>query len=437
MDDIEVHQDEGYHHMDADAGVDGTVGGDLPGLPSEAAFDGPAPVHQHAAPEPATGYASMFSRMFNPEKRKVAFEDAAAGSDADNGEDGEDDHGGGGGSDEGDAHGGEHDDDEDADDAEDVKKAWYLRQMKKLHGPTQAGFGSGIPIRPMTMRHSLRDIKAEFHKMCADLDEEEGERNMKMMLSFAVHGSERANWFFGGPLMLNGWGGYFNDELNTGRHDRIIAQLQAKYSKYTSWGPEMQLAKALGTSAMSFHLAQKYGDTVSAWMQDGEFLEAVDRTRAQMRQSRGQPPPEQSFRSQMPGAAQASPMQQPPVMRQQPMSRPGSEYVFSSAGTIVPSPGISIGINTRPHRNVQAPPVTRVQEMMAAPPSPRSPAASDPNSHHSDRCRSPAPSAASSDSGIKPMTSEPSQQTGRSGRQSNATSGGGRGRRGGKRVLQL
>ena len=437
MDEIEIQQDQGYRTMDADAGVEG-LGAEL-GRSRTATHGQPAapPVMSQIPPEVTGEQTSLFSRMFNPEKRKVAFEDGGAGGE----EDGEEA-----------APGGEEDDDgdeagadagglpESAEDEEDVQKAWFLRQMQKMQGAAQAGCGGGIPLRRMTMRHSLREIKAEFHKMCADIDEEEGERTMKMVLSFVVRGSEWGNRFMGSPFMLNGWSGYFDDELKTGRHDRVISQLQAKYSRYAQLGPELQLARALATSAFLFHISQKCGDSVSAMLQQPDFLDAVQAVQGLWaREGRGPtvgnnvPPAMGRGMDPNIGGARG------PRGRQQPMSRPDAAFIFSQDGTIRPN----VGIRTRPSTAYTST-YTRVDEMPPTPPTSPAPTAptadrASPASSSHSRSRAPStsaaaprspshasspPSAASSDSGVKPLSS---------GKQSGATSTAGRGSRGGAR----
>ena len=378
---------------------------------------------------PPEGGPSLFSRMFNPDKRKVAFEDAGGGGGGGGGggeedggdeEDGDDESAGGEGAGEGPSA---------AEDEEDIQKAFFLRQMRKM----QAGVAGGYPVRPMTMRHSLRDIKAEFHRMCAELDEEEANKTMKLVLHWVGQGSEWANMFLGSPLMLNGWSGYFDDELKTGKHDRVLAQLHAKYSRYTQLGPELQLVRAMAVSAFLFHMCQKGGDSVTAWLQQPGFLEAVMRTRSQMQgEASGSVPatgaPAMGVGFAPPAAVPGPAVAQP--MRQQPMSRPQAAFIFSQDGTIRPN----VGIRTRPF--------TRVQEVPEE--ASDSAQSSDDESHPARRGTPspPPPSVASDDSGLKPLSSERSGKSGRSGRsgksgrQSNATSNRGRGR-GSKRTVQL
>ena len=381
MDEITVEQDDGYQPMHADAGVDGTRGARISRPPPAAPLSTPAP------PPPETAaFPGSFAQMFNPDKRKVAFEDRG---EAENGEESEDE---------------EDDDEEEEEDAaempegvedeEDVQKAWFLRQMRKLQG------AHGAPVRQMTMRHSLREIKAEFHRMCADIDQEEGEQTMKMVLSLVVRGTEFGNSRFGSPFMLNGWSGYFDDEIKTGKHDRVIAQLQAKYSKYTQLGPELQLVKALATSAFFFHIAQKCGGTISAKMQDPDFLSAVMQVHAQTEQG------QQAQQAQQGGGF-------PQSVRQQPMSRP--EAAFTIVGG---RPQPNVGIHTKPF--------TYVEEVRPSPPTPRQQSPRADTSRASQA--SEGGSGSTGSSGIQPMSSGPPK------REASVSRSRGRG---GKRVLRV
>lgn len=408
MDDIDVDQDDGFQHMHADEGVDGTLG-----VGPSRRVGSYVPSALQADPAPAAEHTSLYSRMFNPDKRKVAFEDEGAIGPEAEGEPAEEE------SDAGGAGGAGAEEPNAVDDEEDIQKAWFLRQMRKMQATASAG--GAYPIRPMTMRHSLRDIKAEFHRMCADIDEEQSERCMKMVLSYLVQGSEWGNLLLGSPLMLNGWSGYFNDQLKAGQHDRVIAQLQAKYSRWTRGPPEMQLVWALASSAFSFHLAQKGGASISAMMQDPNFLQAVFRTQEEMRAETVPRAP--------PAAAAAADPRQPPQqpMRQQPMSRPEAAFIFSQDGRPVPN----VGIRTRPFTHVQEIPASPPPRARPAPP----PSPSPPTPAPSPGAPSPPASQSSEDSSLKPLSSNRSVSQPRSGRQSTNTSG--RGRRGGKRTLQL
>ena len=322
-----VAEDDGFQQLEADAGEDGTRGRAVSSHPRahvnvHASEDGTL----HAAEAPSGG--SLFGRLFNPDKRKVAFQDDAAAPEEDDEDAGDDAPASTGGDDP--VIGA------DPEDEEDVQKAWFLRQMHKLQAVHAHSWGGvGLRCRPMTMRHPLRDIKAEFTRMCADIDEEEGESTMKQVLSSIVNGAEVGNMLVGSPMRLNGWGGYFDDEIKGGKHDRVIAQLQAKYRRYTQLGPELRLVQALAVSAYNFHKAQGRASSVSGMMQDPEYVRAAIELQEQRRDGQH-------------GAERDVP-QQP--ARQQPMSRPEAAFTFSN-GAIRPN----VNIRTRPFATVQEEP---------------------------------------------------------------------------------
>lgn len=169
----------------------------------------------------------------------------------------------------------------------------------------------------MTMDNSLDDIKNEFSRIKAILDNEAMVKFCKHGLVMGIKGIEMLNGAYD-PIGvdLDGWGEAMSYNMATTEYDEVLSELCEKYKGTGSMSPEIKLLLMIIMSGAMFSFSKKAAkdpNTLSNLM--GAFMKKSQPSQPSPpppQQPMPQPPPQQFYRAPSPPRQQQQPFFEPP-----------------------------------------------------------------------------------------------------------------------------
>jgi len=132
-----------------------------------------------------------------------------------------------------------------------MEKQRYLIKIDRI---AKQGFP---PKRKLTMQSKLSDIKFEHECVFNERGLEKSIKEWREDTVLFAAGGEKANEWAGSRFHLKDWSKQVYRDTQDGDLDPIFEQLHDKYGGSSMFPPEIQLAKALGMSAIRFHFSHQ------------------------------------------------------------------------------------------------------------------------------------------------------------------------------------
>ena len=133
---------------------------------------------------------------------------------------------------------------------EEKKKKTLLFKLKRLQ---KRGYHLS---RAYNIDSPLEEIQAEVDTIKREANLEQGTKAAKRGLLFLTSAVEWANNKYDPfDVMLDGWSGEVQEDVENGEYDEVMEELYDKYYDKVSMSPEMKLMMMVGGSALQFHVS--------------------------------------------------------------------------------------------------------------------------------------------------------------------------------------
>jgi len=133
---------------------------------------------------------------------------------------------------------------------EEKKKKTLLFKLKRLQ---KRGYHLS---RAYNIDSPLEEIQAEVDTIKREANLEQGTKAAKRGLLFMTSALEWANNKYDPfDVMLDGWSGEVQEDVENGEYDEVMEELYDKYYDKVSMSPEMKLMMMVGGSALQFHVS--------------------------------------------------------------------------------------------------------------------------------------------------------------------------------------
>jgi len=133
---------------------------------------------------------------------------------------------------------------------EEKKKKALLYKLKRLQ---KRGYTLS---RQYDIDSPLEEIQAEVDSIKKEANLEQGMKAAKRGLLFLTSAVEWGNSKYDPfDVMLDGWSGEVQDDVENGEYDEVLEELYDKYYDKVNMSPEMKLMMMIGGSALQFHVS--------------------------------------------------------------------------------------------------------------------------------------------------------------------------------------